>query len=74
MSHKTLKIGNHDQKRITTRKGAAYANVLNMLNLLLPGTPTTYYGEELAMTDIAVSYTDTQDPFGKNIGKVMLDA
>ena len=41
-----------------------------MLLLLLPGTPTTYYGEELGMRGISVSYDDTQDPHGKHFGPV----
>jgi len=41
-----------------------------MLLLTLPGTPTTYYGEEIGMNEIHVSYEDTQDPWGKNLGPV----
>ncbi|XP_038073088.1 maltase A1-like [Patiria miniata] len=59
-------IGNHDNSRIADRIGVKYARALNVLNLLLPGTPTTYYGEEIAMEDIWVSYNDTQDPFAIN--------
>lgn len=42
---------------------------LNILLLTLPGTPITYYGEEIGMQNIQVSYDDTQDPFGRNYGK-----
>ncbi|XP_038071631.1 maltase A3-like [Patiria miniata] len=59
-------IGNHDNFRIADKIGLEYARALNVLNLLLPGTPTTYYGEEIAMEDIWVSYNDTQDPFAIN--------
>ena len=59
-------------KRVTTRKGVEYASALNVLLLLLPGTPTTYYGEEIAQRDIVVSYEDTQDPWGTNAGPVSL--
>ena len=45
-------------------------DALNVLLLLLPGTPTTYYGEEIGMKDIEVSYEDTQDPWGINLGPV----
>jgi len=64
----TFVIGNHDRRRVTTKYGREYGDALNMLLLTLKGTPTTYYGEELGMIDIEVSYEDTQDPFGKNMG------
>ena len=41
-----------------------------MLLLLLPGTPTTYQGEELGMEGIHLMYEQTQDPYGKNAGPV----
>ena len=63
-------MGNHDTKRMTTKKGAQYASVLNMLLLLLPGTLTTYQGEEFGMLDTQVSFEETQDPWGKNFGPV----
>ncbi|PIK38838.1 putative alpha-glucosidase [Apostichopus japonicus] len=59
-------VGNHDNFRISDRLGAKYVRAINTLNLLLPGTATTYYGEELGMENIYVSYEDTQDPFAKN--------
>ena len=52
--------------------GAEYAGALNMIVLLLPGTVTTYYGEEIAMEPIQVSYEDTQDPVGKYFGSVRI--
>ncbi|KAK7475311.1 hypothetical protein BaRGS_00033458 [Batillaria attramentaria] len=61
-------FSNHDNPRAITRLGAAYADAMNMLLLTLRGTPTTYYGEELGMEDIKVSYVDTQDPYGKRYG------
>ena len=45
-------------------------DVLNMLLLTLRGTPTTYYGDEIGMEDISVSYNDTQDPLGITYGQV----
>ena len=50
--------------------GEEYVDVMNMLLLLLPGTPTTYMGEEIGMTNIFVSYEQTVDPDGKNAGPV----
>jgi len=43
---------------------------MNVLLLTLPGTPTTYYGEEIAMNNIEIDYEDVQDPKGKNAGPV----
>ncbi|CAH1777671.1 unnamed protein product [Owenia fusiformis] len=61
-------VGNHDQKRISTRIGPGFTDAVNMMLLLLPGTPTTYYGEEIGMEDITVAFEDTLDPFGKLFG------
>ncbi|XP_063968062.1 alpha-glucosidase-like [Lytechinus pictus] len=59
-------VGNHDNYRIGYRWGMEYARAANVLCLLLPGTPTTYYGEELGMDHIKVMFEETQDPWGKN--------
>lgn len=56
-------MGNHDKPRISSRAGQEYVRVVNMLLLTLPGTPTTYYGEEIGMENVNVSVI--QDPFGK---------
>ena len=69
--HAVLQLGNHDQRRITTRKGEIFAQALNTMLLLLPGTPTTYQGEEIAQLDIEpLSFEETQDPAGKRLGEV----
>ena len=45
-------LGNHDSPRGTTKFGPKIANdVMTTLVLLLPGTPITYYGEEIGMLD-----------------------
>ncbi|NXR50635.1 SLC31 protein, partial [Hippolais icterina] len=46
-------IGSPNAARISTRIGKEYVNVMNMLLLTLPGTPVTYYGEEIGMENIA---------------------
>jgi len=58
-------LGNHDQSRVATRVGEEAADALNMLLILLPGTPITYYGEELAMTDADIPAAG-QDPAGRD--------
>jgi alpha-glucosidase len=55
-------LGNHDQSRLATRIGAAQTRVAQMLLLTLRGTPTMYYGDELAMTDVAISPAEVRDP------------
>ncbi|KAM7408431.1 hypothetical protein PAMA_002248 [Pampus argenteus] len=58
-------VGNHDRPRIASSAGQAYIRVINMLLLTLPGTPTTYYGEEIGMENINVTESQIQDPAGK---------
>ena len=60
-------LGNHDNPRIASRVGLAQARVAAMLLLTLRGTPTLYYGDEIAMFDVAVSADRIQDPFEKNV-------
>jgi alpha-glucosidase len=60
-------LGNHDQHRIATRVGAAQARVAAMLLLTLRGTPTMYYGDEIAMHDVPIPPQLIQDPFEKNV-------
>ncbi|XP_059215022.1 neutral and basic amino acid transport protein rBAT [Centropristis striata] len=58
-------VGNHDKPRIASSAGQTYIRVINMLLLTLPGTPTTYYGEEIGMENINVTDSQIQDPAGK---------
>uniref|UniRef100_H3AQH9 Amino acid transporter heavy chain SLC3A1 n=1 Tax=Latimeria chalumnae TaxID=7897 RepID=H3AQH9_LATCH len=58
-------VGNHDNSRVVSRVGRKYTRVINMLLLTLPGTSTTYYGEEIGMENIDVSeenYSANRDP------------
>ncbi|RXG54393.1 Maltase 2, partial [Armadillidium vulgare] len=61
-------LGNHDNKRVASRLGTDLVDALNIFILLLPGTPVTYYGEEIGMEDTHISFEDTQDPAGINSG------
>ncbi|XP_074142812.1 amino acid transporter heavy chain SLC3A1 [Sminthopsis crassicaudata] len=45
-------IGGPDIVRSSSRCGKDYVNVMNMLILTLPGTPITYYGEEIGMENL----------------------
>lgn len=55
-------LGNHDRPRIATKVGAEQARVAMMLLLTLRGTPTMYYGDELAMEDVPIPAHLVQDP------------
>ncbi|KFP02951.1 Neutral and basic amino acid transport protein rBAT, partial [Calypte anna] len=46
-------VGSPNSARVSSRLGKEYVNVINMLLLTLPGTPVTYYGEEIGMENIA---------------------
>ncbi|XP_515443.3 amino acid transporter heavy chain SLC3A1 isoform X2 [Pan troglodytes] len=48
-------IGGPDSSRLTSRLGNQYVNVMNMLLFTLPGTPITYYGEEIGMGNIVAT-------------------
>jgi alpha-glucosidase len=61
-------MGNHDQRRLASRIGAAQARVAAMMLLTLRGTPTLYYGEELGMEEVDIPPEQYQDPQGINIG------
>jgi alpha-glucosidase len=55
-------LGNHDKSRIASRAGRAQARVAAMLLLTLRGTPTMYYGDEIAMEDVEIPSDKVQDP------------
>eukprot|EP00117_Sycon_ciliatum_P000560 scpid41083/ scgid6578/ Neutral and basic amino acid transport protein rBAT; B(0,+)-type amino acid transport protein; D2h len=65
-------LGNHDNKRVASRLGASLARTANFLLLTLPGTPTTYYGEEIGMIDGNVTWNETVDPSALNTGDISL--
>lgn len=46
-------LGNRDTERMASRLGAKLIDAMAMVQLLLPGTPFTYYGEEIGMEDVA---------------------
>ena len=59
-----LVLGNHDEVRLVTRYGPHRARVAAMLLLTVRGTPTMYYGDELAMPQTEVPPQQEQDPWG----------
>jgi alpha-glucosidase len=60
-------VGNHDRHRIASRVGREQARVAAMLLLTLRGTPTLYYGDEIAMQDVPISPELIKDPWEKNV-------
>ncbi len=58
-------LGNHDEPRLATRYGERRARAAAVLLLTLRGTPTLYYGDELAMTDGSIPPGEEQDPWGR---------
>ena len=59
-----FQLGNHDHSRAASRFGEGLVDAMNMIAMLLPGTPITYYGEELGMRDANLANTaDSRDPF-----------
>jgi alpha-glucosidase len=60
-------LGNHDRPRIASRVGRDQARVAAMLLLTLRGTPTIYYGDEIGMTQVAISPEQIRDPFEKRV-------
>lgn len=56
-------LGNHDKRRVASRMGGEHmADIMEMVELSMPGVSITYQGEELGMTDTDISWTDTKDP------------
>ena len=62
-------LGNHDNSRTASKAGVYLARALNVLLLTLPGTPTTYYGEEILMTDVYVPPPERHDVSGEDRDK-----
>jgi alpha-glucosidase len=59
-------LGNHDQPRIATRINEAQTRVAAMLLMMLRGTPTMYYGDELGLQNVPIPPERVQDPWEKN--------
>jgi alpha-glucosidase len=60
-------LGNHDMHRVASRIGQAQARVAAMMLLMLRGTPTMYYGDEIGMTNVPIPPHRVQDPYEKSV-------
>uniref|UniRef100_A0A182SWK9 alpha-glucosidase n=1 Tax=Anopheles maculatus TaxID=74869 RepID=A0A182SWK9_9DIPT len=59
-------LGNHDNKRVSSRLGVARADLYQIALNVLPGIAVTYNGDELGMEDVFISWKDTIDPAACN--------
>ena len=64
----TYVLGNHDERRLATRLGAARARLATVLLLTLRGTPTLYNGDEIGIPDVDVPDARRRDPMGLRSG------
>ncbi len=56
-------LSNHDNARPASKFGTTAVDALNMIVMMLPGTPFTYYGDEIGMVDGSASGGDKRDPY-----------
>ena len=56
-------LSNHDQARFATRAGADQARNGLLFLLTMRGTPTIYYGDELALENVPIPAEQVQDPW-----------
>lgn len=67
-------LGNHDQRRVASRFGLERIDMMNIIDLSLPGASITYNGEEIGMKDVWISWEDTVDPQACNTNSEVYDA
>jgi alpha-glucosidase len=58
-------LGSHDNRRIASRWGEAAARTATMLQLTLRGTPIIYFGEELGLPNVPITFHQAQDPLSR---------
>lgn len=59
-------LSNHDRPRVISRIGIGQARIAALLLLTLRGTPTIYYGDEIAMEDSPVTPDKAKDLGGQS--------
>ncbi|XP_050443588.1 maltase A3-like [Adelges cooleyi] len=61
-------ISNHDRDRIASRMESTLLDGIHMIQMMLPGTAITYYGDELGMENSYVRWDQVTDTFALNYG------
>lgn len=69
----TLQLGNHDVPRIADRFDPSSVDSINMLLLLLPGTPIVYNGDEIGMTGSKIRWDQTTDVYALDLGPMFYE-
>jgi alpha-glucosidase len=54
-------LGNHDNKRMSSRLGVGRQDVLMIFLQTMPGIAVNYYGEEIQMVDTYIPWSETLD-------------
>ncbi|XP_065203796.1 maltase 2-like [Planococcus citri] len=67
-------LGNHDHFRISKRFDSSSVDMMNMLLLLLPGTPFAYNGEEIGMEDAKIRWEQTTDVYALDVGPLLYES
>ncbi|XP_060071120.1 probable maltase [Ylistrum balloti] len=65
--------GNQDESRLATKAGRKMVKAMFALQMLLPGIPVNYYGNEIGMENGNIPYQDRQDFLMKDVSLVNYD-
>jgi len=60
-------LGNHDEIRLASRLPRGHERLAALLLLTMRGTPFLYYGDELGLRQVAITESQTRDPWGHNV-------
>ncbi len=60
-------LGNHDEPRIASRLGWNRSLLASLMLIMLRGTPTIYYGDEIGMLQAEIPPEDQHDPWGRRV-------
>lgn len=56
-------LGNHDKRRVASRMGGEHmVDIMEMVQMSMPGVSVTYQGEEIGMLDTELTWAETVDP------------
>ncbi len=58
-------LGSHDVSRIMSKLGNKKSRLMAMLLFTLRGMAFVYYGEEIGMKDVNITFNDAKDPWNK---------